>query len=178
MTLTELLKEYPLLMPTKSGDKVYIIPDGSFGATFFPTGSYNDAGNFIPFETVVEVTPDQFIALNNKEYCWKNNELVPFIKPIELVQAEDLIKVYEYLDTQESEARELLSKYDYIASKVARAVLLNNSDLLAQYRKEYADVLINLNEASETINKVSEQRIQLKDAYEKAKELVKNTYSK
>lgn len=172
MDITELLKQEPYL--TTTADRLYLIPQGLFGYTAFPVGTVNTNGVFVPAGKAVTVTPDQYIGLKNHTYCWNNNELIPYIKPIAVAEAEETIIAYNALNAKENEAREYLKNHDYISSKVANAVLMNDAELLAQYREEYKDTLIKLTEARNTVNQVTEQRAYLKDTYEAAIEIVNN----
>lgn len=172
MTITELLKKEPHLRVAKDGEHIYLIPYGMFGYTSYPTGTVDDNGIFIPNERAVEVLPDQYLALKERKYCWNNNTLIPYIKPVEIAEAEETVAAYQTLDVQETEARAYLEKYDYISSKVANAILLDDSSLLAQYREKYKDVLVKLTEARNTVNRITEQRAHLKEAYEAAQQLL------
>lgn len=152
-------------------EKIYLIPDGLFGYTAYPVGIFV-GDKFIPFDEAVAVTPEQYLSLKEQRYCWRNNELIPYIKPLDILTAEEIIKTYKELDTQEQEAQAYLETKDYISSKVANAILLNDPSLLEQLREEYAEQLIKIEEARKKINEVRKQRNDMYNSYMSAQNLL------
>ena len=157
---------------------MYIIPGpGKFDGTIHPVGEEkiikvkNGNGEeiektiFEPYPNAVQISDEDYEALENCTKCWNHErtKLIPYIPSGAQSQLNLLVQEYQETSNKLAAAEQFLQENDYVGRKIAEALLMDDTQLLAELKVKYKDIIEESKEARAVVNPYRAKLIELQE---------------